>query len=66
MVLTAAATFVILWGAPPAVAGGDASAVVISSTDAAATFSILRRQRFRKLSSTLEIESAATDAWQYC
>jgi cell volume regulation protein A len=37
-------------------------AVVISSTDAAATFSILRRQSLpAKLSSTLQIESAAND-----
>lgn len=37
-------------------------AVVISSTDAAATFSILRRQSLPKqLASTLEIESAAND-----
>lgn len=36
--------------------------VVISSTDAAATFSILRRQALpRRLSSTIEIESAAND-----
>lgn len=37
-------------------------AVVISSTDAAATFSILRRQSLpSRLSSTIEIESAAND-----
>lgn len=37
-------------------------AVVISSTDAAATFSILRRQSLpKRLASTLEIESAAND-----
>src|SRR5512139_264262 len=37
-------------------------AVVISSTDAAATFSILRRQSLpSKLSSTIEVESAAND-----
>lgn len=37
-------------------------AVVISSTDAAATFSILRRQALpTRLSSTIEIESAAND-----
>ena len=61
VVLTAAATFVFLWG----VLGWPFEqamllSVIISSTDAAATFSILRRQRIpRKLSSTLEIESAA-------
>lgn len=37
-------------------------AAVISSTDAAATFSILRRQSLRpRLASTIEIESAAND-----
>ena len=37
-------------------------AAIISSTDAAATFSILRRQPLlQKLSSTIEIESAAND-----
>jgi cell volume regulation protein A len=37
-------------------------AVIISSTDAAATFSILRRQALpRRLTSTIEIESAAND-----
>ena len=37
-------------------------AVIISSTDAAATFSILRRQSLpRQLSTTIEIESAAND-----
>src|SRR5690606_12597694 len=37
-------------------------AVIISSTDAAATFSILRRQTLPgKLASTIEIESAAND-----
>lgn len=63
VILTAAITFGVLrfvlgWNA-------DASlllAVVISSTDAAATFSILRRQSLpSKLSSTIEIESAAND-----
>ena len=39
-------------------------AVVISSTDAAATFSILRRQSLpSRLSSTIEIESAGTTRW---
>lgn len=63
VILTAAATFVILWrvlGWP--LQEAMLLAVIISSTDAAATFSILRRQRIpRKLSSTLEIESAAND-----
>lgn len=63
VVLTAAATFVTLWG----VLGWPLEtaallAVVISSTDAAATFSILRRQALpAKLSSTVQIESAAND-----
>lgn len=63
VVLTAAATFVILWGVLRwPLQEAMLLAVVISSTDAAATFSILRRQRIpRKLSSTLEIESAAND-----
>ncbi len=63
VVLTAAATFVILWGVLKwPLQEAMLLAVVISSTDAAATFSILRRQRIpRKLSSTLEIESAAND-----
>lgn len=63
VILTAALTFGFLHF----VLGWDAEkslllAVVISSTDAAATFSILRRQSLpSKLSSTLEIESAAND-----
>jgi len=63
VVLTAAATFVVLWRVlrwplQEALLLG----VIISSTDAAATFSILRRQQLpRRLSSTLEIESAAND-----
>lgn len=63
VVLTAAALFAalhLLLGWPL-----DKSlllAVVISSTDAAATFSILRRQSLpKRLASTLEIESAAND-----
>ncbi|MCE5185436.1 MAG: potassium/proton antiporter [Planctomycetaceae bacterium] len=63
VVLTAAATFAVLWG----ILGWPFEksillAVIISSTDAAATFSILRRQSLPpKLASTLEVESAAND-----
>ena len=63
VVLTAAVTFVVLYG----LLGWSLDkaillAVIISSTDAAATFSILRRQSLpNRLSSTLEIESAAND-----
>lgn len=63
VVLTAAATFgclhVILgWPVDKALL----LSVIISSTDAAATFSILRRQSLpKRLASTLEIESAAND-----
>ncbi|MDR0993369.1 MAG: cation:proton antiporter, partial [Verrucomicrobiota bacterium] len=61
--LTALATFVVLWKGfrwPVELAG--LLAVIISSTDAAATFSILRRQTLpKKLSSTIELESAAND-----
>ncbi len=63
VVLTAAVTFLVLWG----ILGWPLEmavlpAVIISSTDAAATFSILRRQSLStRLSSTLEIESAAND-----
>lgn len=63
VILTAAITFVVLrfvlgWNAEASLL----LAVVISSTDAAATFSILRRQSLpSKLSSTIEIESAAND-----
>jgi potassium/hydrogen antiporter len=63
VVLTAAATFGVLRG----LLGWPLEkslllSVIISSTDAAATFSILRRQSLpRSLSSTLEIESAAND-----
>lgn len=63
VLLTAAATFGCLHG----LVGWpfDESlllAVIISSTDAAATFSILRRQSLPpRLSATLEIESAAND-----
>lgn len=61
--LTAAATFGILhlvfgWALQKALL----ISVIISSTDAAATFSILRRQSLpKRLSSTVEIESAAND-----
>lgn len=63
VILTAAITFgflryVLGWNAETSLL----LAVVISSTDAAATFSILRRQSLpSKLSSTIEIESAAND-----
>lgn len=63
VLLTAAATFgclrfVLGWPMEKSLL----LAVVISSTDAAATFSILRRQALpSRLSSTIEIESAAND-----
>ena len=63
VVLTAAFTFAALrfwlgWSFELALL----LAVIISSTDAAAIFSILRRQSLpRKLASTVEIESAAND-----
>lgn len=63
VVLTALATFAVLyllfgWPLEKAIL----LAVIISSTDAAAIFSILRRQSLpKKLSSTVEIESAAND-----
>lgn len=63
VVLTAVASFGILWG----VLGWSYEkslllAAIISSTDAAAIFSILRRQSLPpRLSTTLEIESAAND-----
>lgn len=63
VILTAAMTFCFLhfvlgWEAAQSLLLG----VVISSTDAAATFSILRRQSLpSRLSSTIEIESAAND-----
>lgn len=63
VILTAIATFLTLWGVlgwPMQIA--MLLAVIISSTDAAATFSILRRQSLPpKLSSTVQIESAAND-----
>lgn len=63
VVLTAAATFGCLhglfgWSVDKALM----LSVIISSTDAAATFSILRRQSLpKRVASTLEIESAAND-----
>ncbi len=61
--LTALATFLVLWGVlrwPLEIAA--LIAVIISSTDAAATFSILRRQSLPKnLTSTVKIESGAND-----
>ena len=63
VLLTAVATFVVLWKclAWP-FEKACLLAAVISSTDAAATLSILRRYTLpRKLSNTLVIESAAND-----
>jgi len=63
VVLTAAATLGVLWG----LLGWPFQkacllAAITSSTDAAATFSILRRQSLPpKLASTIEIKSAAND-----
>lgn len=63
VVLTALVSFGCLWG----LLGWSCEkalllSTVISSTDAAATFSILRRQALPpRLSSTLEVESAAND-----
>ncbi|MCL1967577.1 MAG: potassium/proton antiporter [Fibromonadales bacterium] len=63
VLLTAVCTFVCLYF----ILGWDKNlalllAVIISSTDAAAIFSILRKQPLgHKLSSTIEIESAAND-----
>lgn len=63
VLLTAAITFACLhWGIGWSTEKALLLAVIISSTDAAATFSILRRQSLpRRLSSMLEIESAAND-----
>ncbi len=63
VILTAAVTFACLkWGLGWGFEKSLLLAVIISSTDAAAIFSILRRQSLPpKLSSTLEIESAAND-----
>lgn len=63
VILTAAATFAVLrWILGWSVELSLLLSVIISSTDAAAIFSILRRQSLpKKLSSTVEIESAAND-----
>lgn len=63
VVLTAGATFAVLhFGLGWPFDRSLLLAAVISSTDAAATFSILRRQSLRpRLGSTIEIESAAND-----
>ncbi|HOL32743.1 MAG TPA: potassium/proton antiporter [Anaerohalosphaeraceae bacterium] len=63
VMLTAAATFGVLWGILHwSLEKSILLAVIISSTDAAATFSILRRQSLpSKLASTIEVESAAND-----
>jgi cell volume regulation protein A len=63
VLLTAAATFAVLrWVFGWSMELSLLLSVIISSTDAAAIFSILRRQSLpQKLSSTVEIESAAND-----
>ncbi|MBZ5715833.1 potassium/proton antiporter [Nannocystis pusilla] len=63
VLLTAAGTFVCLHlGLGWSIEQSLLLAVIISSTDAAATFSILRRQALpSRLGSTIEIESAAND-----
>lgn len=63
VILTAVATFGVLrWVFGWAFDKAILLAVIVSSTDAAAIFSILRRQSLsKKLSSTVEIESAAND-----
>ena len=63
VLLTAAATFAVLrWGFGWSRELSLLLSVIISSTDAAAIFSILRRQSLPpRLSSTVEIESAAND-----
>ncbi|MCE5327325.1 MAG: potassium/proton antiporter [Planctomycetaceae bacterium] len=63
VVLTALVTLLVTWGALGwPFEEAMLLAVVISSTDAAATFSILRRQSLpSKLSTTIEVESAAND-----
>lgn len=63
VLITAAVLFVILhWGFGWSYEISLLLSVIISSTDAAAIFSILRRQALpSKLSSTIEIESASND-----
>ncbi len=63
VLLTSAVTFVVLrWGFGWSMELSLLLSVIISSTDAAAIFSILRRQSLpARLSSTVEIESAAND-----
>ncbi len=63
VLLTAGTMFVCLhWGLGWSTEKALLLSVIISSTDAAATFSILRRQSLPpRLSSTVEIESAAND-----
>lgn len=63
VLLTAGITFACLrWGFGWSLEKSVLLAVIVSSTDAAAIFSILRRQSLpSKLSSTVEIESAAND-----
>lgn len=63
VMLTALVSYVVLhWGFGWSNQKSALLAVIISSTDAAAIFSILRRQSLpTRLSSTVEIESAAND-----
>lgn len=63
VVLTSAVTFALMyWVFGWAFDKAILLAVIVSSTDAAAIFSILRRQSLpKKLSSTVEIESGAND-----
>lgn len=63
VLLTAAVTFAVLrWGFGWSTEVSLLLSVIISSTDAAAIFSILRQQSLpQRLSSTVEIESAAND-----
>jgi len=63
VVLTAIFSYIVLhWGFNWSNEKALLLAVIVSSTDAAAIFSILRRQSLpAKLSSTVEIESAAND-----
>src|SRR5690606_36440496 len=63
VLITAAVMFAVLrWGLGWPFELAVLLSVIISSTDAAAIFSILRRQSLPpKLSSTVEIESAAND-----